>query len=432
MAVLQQIKVPLISVNDTALTVLEKPFETGDAIKQGDVILVFETSKTAYDVEAEAGGFIEYTCRVGNEYEVDTTVARIVSTVEEIREAVEAASPVPQSARQNNNQAANWQGQTLFSKSAWALVQENGIDKEAFSGRDFVNNEDVLVYLGKDLEKDHLPRTASQKAIKVLNLPVAENTIVKKLTSHKKREIEYLLSVQSAGLTSTVNTFIETDGIFVHLDDAGTIFKNSLLPVTIFETSRLLNKYQQLNAFYHDDAIHYYGEIGVGFAIDIDRGLKVIKIPDAQLKSFSQVEEDMVNLSGKYLDDTLHYDDLAGVTFTITDLSSENVAFFRPLVNFMNSAILGISAIDEKLGRCILTVTFDHRVTEGKLVARFLKELKDRLESYRSAHFTRQVAVACFKCYKSLADDLSDVGFAKCITPKGEEAYICQSCLKGF
>ena len=147
---------------------------------------------------------------------------------------------------------------------------------------------------------------------------------------------------------------------------------------------------------------------------------------------FHRLNEDIINLSGKYLDDTLHYDDVAGVTFTITDLSSEEVAFFRPLVNFMNSAILGISAIDEKLGRCIFTVTFDHRVTEGKLVARFLKELKARLESYRSVHFTKPVSVKCFKCLKSLSDDLSDVGFAKCITPAGEEAYICQGCLKGF
>ena len=383
-------------------------------------------------MEAEAEGYIEYACLVGCDYEVDTIVARIVSTIEEIKETVEARSPVVQSGLQKNNQATNWNGQTLFSKVALELIKENGIDQQVFNGRDFVNNEDVLQYLGKDTRKNQSAVSPPPGGIKPLTLPAGENATIKKLTSNKKREIEYLQSVQSVGLTSTINTFIETDGIFVHLNKAGTILKDSLLPVTVFETARLLNKYKELNAFYADGAIHYYENINVGFAIDIDRGLKVIKIPGAQLKSFPEVEEDIVSLSGKYLDDTLHYDDLAGVTFTITDLSSENVAFFRPLVNFMNSAILGISAIDEKLGRCIYTVTFDHRVTEGKLVARFLKELKDRLESYRSVHFTKQSLVKCFKCLKSLSDDLGDVGFAKCITPQGEEAYICQSCLKGF
>ncbi len=128
-------------------------------------------------------------------------------------------------------------------------------------------------------------------------------------------------------------------------------------------------------------------------------------------------------LSNKYLDEALQVDDLTDITFTITDLSAEGVSFFRPLVNMMNSAILGVSSIDEKMQRCILTVTFDHRVTEGKLVAQFLNELKERIESYKSSHFTHpNQLIACFKCFKSLKDDLSDVGFTKCITPKGEEA----------
>ena len=121
------------------------------------------------------------------------------------------------------------------------------------------------------------------------------------------------------------------------------------------------------------------------------------------------------------------------ISFTITDLSAESVAFFRPLINMMNSAILGISSIDEKLKRCMLSLTFDHRVTEGKLAAQFLHELTQRLESYQSKYYPlANQNINCFKCFKTLQEDLSDTGFAKVITPKGEEAYICQSCLKGF
>jgi hypothetical protein len=140
-----------------------------------------------------------------------------------------------------------------------------------------------------------------------------------------------------------------------------------------------------------------------------------------------------MRLSNNYLDDSLKIEDLTDVTFTITDLSSEGVAFFRPLVNMMNSAILGVSAIDEKLQRCTLSVTFDHRVTEGKLVAQFLNELKQRLESYQSKnHPLLNQNISCFKCYKTLKEDLGGTGFVKCITPEGKEGYICQSCLKGF
>lgn len=238
--------------------------------------------------------------------------------------------------------------------------------------------------------------------------------------------------MQSTGLTSTINTIVETDGIFVNVNQSLKFLKNSLLPLIMYETGRLLKKYPLLNAYYTPEGIALYKDVHVGFAIDIDKGLKVLKLPFTNEQSLGAIEESIMTLSEKYLDEQLQIGDLTDIGFTITDLSAEGVSFFRPLVNMMNSAILGVSAIDEKLDRCILTVTFDHRVTEGKLVARFLKDLKDRLESYRADAAYKTKQVNCFKCFTSLAEDLSDTGFVKCIQPDGHEGYICQRCLKGF
>ena len=214
----------------------------------------------------------------------------------------------------------------------------------------------------------------------------ADKVIVEKLSSNKKREIDYLSNVQQTGLTSTINTIVETDGVFVHINNSLQYLKNSLLPVIIYETSRLLEKYKELNAYFTGDSVAFYKQVNVGFAIDIDKGLKVPAIKNASAKNMKEVEADIMALSNKYLDDALLVEDLSDITFTITDLSAEGVSFFHPLVNMMNSAILGVSSIDEKLQRCILTVTFDHRVTEGKLVAQFLNELKLRIESYKSTY----------------------------------------------
>ena len=435
MAVLQEIKVPLVSVNDRSLTVIDTPFSNGDKVSEGDVVLVFETSKTTYEVAAEVSGYIQYLCVAGEDYDVDSVVTLIFTSKSEIADVEKIHNGVERPAQIKFAKALDWAGETLFSKGALELIGASGISEKVFARQDFVNKEDVQLYLGKDLKKNPLDFSPNKKVGKSISLIPADETglILKKLSANKKREIEYLGSVQANGLVSTINTFIETDGIFVHLNESLKALKNSLLPVTIYETSRLLQKYKELNAFYNNDSICYYEKIDIGFAIDVDQGLKVLKVPEAQHKSISQIEDHIIDISGKYLDNTLHYDDITGVTFTITDLSSENVAFFHPLINFMNGAILGISSIDEKLDRCIFTVSFDHRITEGKLVARFLKDLKDRLESYRSNHFTKQLhTVTCFKCLKSLDEDLSDVGFAKCITPKGENAFVCQSCLKGF
>ena len=432
MAILQQIKVPLISVNDISLTVVDILFDHGAPVKKGDTVLVFETSKTTYDVLAEIDGYIEYRCNRETDYEVNELVANIYSDENEVPEKVVteyAADKVFSKGHSASDETIpTWHGQTFFSPAAIQLMELKGIGSVAFTGKDFVSLEDVMQF-GRTI-KDN----AAQAIQKIVSLPVdMEKVIVEKLSSNKKREIAFLSSVQSVGLTSTINTSVNTEGIFVHINRSLKYLKNSLLPVIIYESARLLQKYQPLNAYFTGDAIACYKEVNVGFAIDIGKGLKVLKIADTTVKGMKEIEQEIMELSNKYLDDSLHFNDLADIGFTVTDLSAEGLAFFTPLINMMNSAILGISSIDEKLHRCMISLSFDHRVTEGKLAARFLKELKERVESYQSKyHPLLNQEIGCFKCFKLLQEDLSDTGFVKCITPKGEEAYICQSCLKGF
>jgi len=431
MAPVQEIKVPLLAVNDTSLTVVDIPFTHGAAVKKGDVVVVFESSKTTYDVVAETDGYISYICEAGEDYDVNAVIANIYSTPEALPtiKQEQQQKVMPLAVKEHLAEAiAAWEGDTMFSPAAVALMKTHNLAAEIFSGRDFVSKSDIEQYLG--ITKKAAVKKETVKTV----LPTdADKVIVEKLSSNKKREIEYLSSVQQTGLTSTINTTVETAGIFVHVNPSMQYLKNSLLPLIIYETARLLQQYRELNAYFAGDAIAYYKEVNIGFAVDIDKGLKVLRVPEAGNKSIQQIEADIMQLSNQYLDDTLAIDALTGISFTITDLSSEGVSSFRPLVNMMNSAILGISSIDEKLQRCMLSVTFDHRVTEGKPVARFLQELKERLESYRSGYAEHtNTSISCFKCFKMLKDDVSDVGFTKCVTPKGEEAYICQSCLKGF
>ncbi|HMH23206.1 MAG TPA: 2-oxo acid dehydrogenase subunit E2 [Puia sp.] len=492
MALLQEIKVPLIAVNDTTLTVVEIAFSSGQKVNKGDLIMVFETSKTTYDVEAGADGFIEYLCELDNDYVVNEVVARIFTEASELSESLTSGASSAASPSANGGPSSNagtsangghfpahspaaaaaetqagrhspaWEGETLYSKEAALLIGTSGIDKAVFKGRDLVGKEDVQEWLaarsGSAAAGGGPPsgsaksgpagsgspgsgpagNPATSRPLKMAPLrpvlPVDNNKVIlQKLSSGKKREIEYLGEVQSAGLTSTIHTYVETEGIFSFINPSLKYLKDSLLPVILYEASRLLVDYPLLNGYFTGEAIALYKEINPGFAIDIDKGLKVLKISAAEQKGVGEIEEEIMRLSGCYLDDTLEINDLTDITFTVTDLSSEAVSFFHPLVNKMNSSILGISSIDQKLQRCTFSLTFDHRVTEGKSAARYLKDLKERLESYRpDYHQGLYQDIACFKCYKTLKEDLGGTGFARCITPGGKEGYICQSCLKGF
>jgi pyruvate dehydrogenase E2 component (dihydrolipoamide acetyltransferase) len=454
MALLQEILVPLLAVNDTTLTVVEIPLSGGAKVKTGDRVMVFETSKTTYDVEAEADGFIQYLCEADRDYEVNTVVARIYSEEAEAVKAPAAQRPAPvavsAAATARNAVAAPaepalnghlveaavlpyWEGETIFSFEAERLMGMAGIEKSTFKGKAFVSAADVRNFLQPGAAPaSPASRAASVKPAAAVQPVDPARAILEKLSSAKKREIEYLSDVQGTGLTSTIHSYVEVGGIFTHINRALKYLKDSLLPVIVYESSRLLADYPLLNAWYNGDGVALYREVNPGFAIDIDKGLKVVKVAGAGEKTIGEIESDILRLSGSYLDDTLKLEDLTDITFTITDLSAEGVAFFRPLINKMNSAILGLSAIDNKLERCMLSLTFDHRVTEGKLAARFLKELKERLESYRPADGSAYAGIACFKCYKTLKEDLGGAGLVRCVTPEGKDGYICQACIKGF
>ena len=438
MALLQEILVPLLAVNDTTLTVVEIALSSGAKINKGDLLMVLETSKTTYDVEAETSGYIQYLCETDKDYAVNEVVARIYSEEAEALAPPETRTP-PATTRTppapsfsaapagaSSAPLPFWEGETLFSREAARLIESHGLDKSLFAGKDFVSGADVMSALH--------PVPSARPASSVLTrIPAIDpqKVIVEKLSKAKRREIEYLSDIQSAGLTSTLHSYVDTAGIFTHINRSQKYLKDSLLPVILYEVSRLLAAYPLLNGYFTEQGIALYKDINVGFAIDIDKGLKVLKIPGSDKKSVSELEAAIIELSGRYLDDALQIDDLEGVTFTITDLSAEGIVFFQPLINKMNSAILGVSTIDPQLHRCMLSLTFDHRVTEGKLAARLLHDLKERLESYRLEENSFR-DISCFKCYKLLNEDLGAVGFARCITPEGKEGYICQSCFKGF
>ena len=436
MAVLQQIAVPLLAVNDTFLTVVEVNFNQKAAVKKGDIVMVFETSKTTYEVIAEADGFIKLMCEAGNDYAVNDIVAEIYASADEIvveeKKVVEVIVSKPAIANVSKAEF-NYTGTTLFSLAAQSLLQEKNISPDVFSGYEMVTAKDIQLHLNPNAF-DEVIKTIATKVTqpKKQNSVLPEGTTSVKLSNNKKREIEYLSAVQETGLTSTLAINISTNGLFGSVNKHLKYFKNSLLPLLVYETSRLLVKYPLLNGFFDNNQIYTYNEVNIGFAIDIDKGLKVVKVANTNELSVTQVEETILELSNQYLEDKIPVESLTGISFTLTDLSGEGVSYFRPLVNMYNSAIMGISAIDEELQRFNISITFDHRITEGKYVAQFLNELKVRMESYAYNDAEANNHIKCYKCFKTLQEDLAQLGLLPVVTPQGKREHICQTCWNGL
>lgn len=131
--------------------------------------------------------------------------------------------------------------------------------------------------------------------------------------------------------------------------------------------------------------------VNVGVAVDSGRGLIVPVVREADRQSIVGIVEAVGDLGRRGRDGTLKVEDLRGGTFTITNIGFLGGTGLVPLVNYPEVAILGMARAQEKpvvrdgsiVVRTILPVTlaFDHRVADGADAARFVNDLKRRLEN---------------------------------------------------
>jgi hypothetical protein len=127
---------------------------------------------------------------------------------------------------------------------------------------------------------------------------------------------------------------------------------------------------------------------------------------------------------------TVDEETLTSSTFTISDLSNTEASFMMPLVSNNQSSIIGITKVGNLFN---IYIGFDHKVTSGLYVSKYLKELKENIES----HFYNENTINylfCSKCEMSAheAKGLNNKGFIKMVGFDGSELNICENCFHGY
>jgi len=131
----------------------------------------------------------------------------------------------------------------------------------------------------------------------------------------------------------------------------------------------------------------------VGFAADTPNGLVVPVIKDADKKGIGQIAQEMGELSAQARDGKLKPADMQGASFTISSLGGIGGTAFTPIINAPEVAILGLSKSDIKPvwdGKQFqprlmipLSLSYDHRVIDGAMAARFTVYLAEVLSDMR-------------------------------------------------
>jgi pyruvate dehydrogenase E2 component (dihydrolipoamide acetyltransferase) len=171
--------------------------------------------------------------------------------------------------------------------------------------------------------------------------------------------------------------------------------KVTMLAFLIKAVCNALRKFPQFNASLDGDNLvlkHYYH---IGFAADTPNGLVVPVIKDADKKGVLQIADEAAQLAKKAREGKLSPSDMQGGTFSISSLGGIGGTYFTPIINAPEVAILGVcrSAMkpvwkdNQFQPRLILplSLSYDHRVIDGALAARFNSYLVELLADLRRA-----------------------------------------------
>ena len=174
--------------------------------------------------------------------------------------------------------------------------------------------------------------------------------------------------------------------------------KLSYMPFFAKAAIDALKAHPSLNAAIDTEAgeVTYYDRENVAIAVDTEKGLLTPVIKDAGDLSIAGLARKIADIAERTRGNKIGPDELAGGTFTITNTGSRGALFDTPIINQPQVAILGTGAVvkrpvvidDANLGETIavrqmvyLALTYDHRLVDGADAARFLSDVKERLEA---------------------------------------------------
>ena len=236
-----------------------------------------------------------------------------------------------------------------------------------------------------DPEKADLIGT-TQKVNRIREITAA--TMVKALQTTAQ-----LTHVQEVDMTRVAELRKSAKETFVSKHGANPTY----LVFIVKAVAEALVSHPNVNASYNAETkeMTYHADVNIGIAVDTPQGLLVPVIKKAQEKSLVEIAEAITDLAERARNKKLRPDDLAGGTFTVTNIGSEGALLDTPVLTPPQAGILGTAAIEKRpvvvtddgvdsiaiRQMCYLPFTYDHQVIDGADAGRFITTVKDRLET---------------------------------------------------
>ncbi len=388
----------------------------GESIEKGQVLAEIETDKATVEVESSAAGVVyRHLVKAGDIVPVGTPIAVVAAPGEEVKD-IPAGAEIEESrpaavlteeaaeAPISESQAAvtvEDEGRTKASPLARRMAQEHGINLKQVHGSGpggRVVKRDIEKFLQSapvqpSPAAEVAPAPAASPVTSVIPMPTSEDqrVAVDKLRSIiGRRMVESKTQIPHFYLTSEVDMagVMELRKQFnSQLPEEQKLSVNDFI---IKATALALRQYPNLNASLQGNEIIRHGHRNIGVAVALESGLITVVCKDADYKSLGLISQEVKEMVMRARAGKVRPEDIEGSTFSISNLGMFDVEHFVAIINPPEAAILAVGSVREvavvengviKTGlRMKMTLSADHRVTDGAEAARFMQALKNYLE----------------------------------------------------
>ena len=379
-------------------TVKEVFINNGDKVKQGSLVIKLET------VGSEAAAPVTVPAPVVAPTPVAAPTATVAATTKP------AASPVP-----HHPQAGNVsKGNIYTSPSIRRIGREFGVDLTLVKGtgrKGRILKEDVQSYVKYELSRPKANagssvasgegglQVVSARAIDFSKFGEIETKALSRIQKisgpflHRNWvTIPHVTQFDEADITN-VEAFRKEQNVLCEKQKLG--FKITPLVFVLKAAANALRAFPTFNSSLSEDgeSLILKKYIHIGVAVDTPNGLVVPVVRDVDQKGIHQLSRELLEISLKARDGKLKATDMEGGCFTISSLGGIGGTAFTPIVNAPEVAILGVSKSEMKPkwnGKDFepklmlpLSMSYDHRVIDGALAARFTVHLAGVMSDIR-------------------------------------------------
>ncbi len=410
-----EIKIPRIGMAVADATIIEWKSKEGDRVEERQVVVVIETEKVMSEVESPGPGLLHIIMGEGELATAGQVIGMLAETEEELSkvqkempagkpaEAAKTAEPVaaeaPKAEAAPPKEAAtatDGEERVRISPVARKLAEEHAIDITRVAGtgpNGRIIREDIEKAIA-DKKTAPAPsaaaptETAGERRVKqTIPLTGMRGTIAERM-HHSLAISAQLTAMGEIDMTEIVSL---RNNLVAQENTLGT--RVTYTDVLVFAIARILRDHPKVNASIVDNEIKVWEDINVGVATALENGLIVPVVKHTDQKSLAEISQEIKRLVEKARENNLSADEITGGTFTLTNLGAlgSGWTFETAIINQPESAILRVGAITDRavvregqiVARPIMTysLTYDHRVIDGAVAAKFISSLVSALEN---------------------------------------------------